>query len=456
MGDNVIHYLGHVKMMAAVQPFICGAISKCVTGETLLPTEDGLTRIGSLHRGEAPDTFRSGAFRLASLEGEQKTDAFYYGGKRPVRKVVLRSGHTVAGTHNHRLLTATDGGFDWKQLDELEPGDMVAVQYAADLWSQLPARFDDFVPTPAVRIAEDGPAAGGDDRRSGLLTRSVCSRGSYQPLELDDQHHELGTRGPSSDSSSSGASCLVSSRSLPRAAIGAHRSWWRSKSIVEFFDYLRIGTHASSKRIPDAVLQSPRSMVLAFVQGLSLDAYVSVTSMPKWAICLDSGGLLDDLQAVLTNLGIVHGRISKWNKKYNKSYDEVYATGRHAQLLTFLVPFAEPDKAEKAWHLCERPISDRHNGWDVVPGISPHDLYDALPYGERNREGGLVRTEFAFLCDPTHKVREPSDSRARVVRAWREAASVVGHWSSLTACTSRRSSRSPMPESVRSSMSRYL
>lgn len=30
MGDNTIHYLGHVKMMAAVQPFLSGAISKTV------------------------------------------------------------------------------------------------------------------------------------------------------------------------------------------------------------------------------------------------------------------------------------------------------------------------------------------------------------------------------------------------------------------------------------------
>jgi ribonucleoside-diphosphate reductase alpha chain len=30
MGDNAIHYRGHVKMMAAVQPFISGAISKTV------------------------------------------------------------------------------------------------------------------------------------------------------------------------------------------------------------------------------------------------------------------------------------------------------------------------------------------------------------------------------------------------------------------------------------------
>ena len=76
-----------------------------------------------------------------------------------------------------------------------------------------------------------------------------------------------------------------------------------SKEIVEFFEYLGCGARASEKRIPDAVLRSPRAMVLAFLQGLALDAYVSTTSMPKWAICVDSPGLLDDLQAVLTDLG---------------------------------------------------------------------------------------------------------------------------------------------------------
>jgi ribonucleoside-diphosphate reductase alpha chain len=30
MGDRAIHYMGHVRMMAAAQPFISGAISKTV------------------------------------------------------------------------------------------------------------------------------------------------------------------------------------------------------------------------------------------------------------------------------------------------------------------------------------------------------------------------------------------------------------------------------------------
>jgi ribonucleoside-diphosphate reductase alpha chain len=45
MGDNSIHYLGHVKMMAAVQPFISGAISKTVN----MPEEATIQDIEQLH-----------------------------------------------------------------------------------------------------------------------------------------------------------------------------------------------------------------------------------------------------------------------------------------------------------------------------------------------------------------------------------------------------------------------
>ena len=45
MGDNTIHYLGHVRMMAAVQPFISGAISKTVN----MPEEATVEEIEKLH-----------------------------------------------------------------------------------------------------------------------------------------------------------------------------------------------------------------------------------------------------------------------------------------------------------------------------------------------------------------------------------------------------------------------
>jgi ribonucleoside-diphosphate reductase alpha chain len=45
MGDNSINYLGHVKMMAAVQPFISGAISKTVN----MPEEATVEEVEQLH-----------------------------------------------------------------------------------------------------------------------------------------------------------------------------------------------------------------------------------------------------------------------------------------------------------------------------------------------------------------------------------------------------------------------
>src|ERR1019366_8824649 len=45
MGDNTIQYLGHVKMMAAAQPFISGAISKTVN----LPEEVTVEDVEQLH-----------------------------------------------------------------------------------------------------------------------------------------------------------------------------------------------------------------------------------------------------------------------------------------------------------------------------------------------------------------------------------------------------------------------
>ncbi|HEV3451875.1 MAG TPA: LAGLIDADG family homing endonuclease, partial [Acidimicrobiia bacterium] len=45
MGDNTIHYMGHVKMMSAVQPFISGAISKTAN----VPEETTVEEIGQLY-----------------------------------------------------------------------------------------------------------------------------------------------------------------------------------------------------------------------------------------------------------------------------------------------------------------------------------------------------------------------------------------------------------------------
>ncbi|HEV2360630.1 MAG TPA: ribonucleoside-diphosphate reductase, partial [Acidimicrobiales bacterium] len=78
MGDNTIHYQGHVRMMGAVQPFISGAISKTVN----MPEEASIEDVEQLHL----DAWRLGVKAIAiyrdnckvgqPLSTTKKTDEF--------------------------------------------------------------------------------------------------------------------------------------------------------------------------------------------------------------------------------------------------------------------------------------------------------------------------------------------------------------------------------------------
>jgi len=347
MGERAISPMGHVRMMAAVQPALSGAISKCVTGDTLVASSEGLVRIGSLHDGEEEDTFRDECLVISSLDGDRKADAFYYGGVRPVRQVRLRSGHTITGTLPHRLLVAGQGRLDWKALGEIEAGDSVALQYGAELWSSAPADLSAFVAS----------APHGNQKRIVLPTRMSS--------ELAFLLGAYASAGHTTHSNWT----IVITNSVPAVLERVREAWQSlfglharitadpgkcpavvvsSKAAVEFMTAIGCGSGSSCKRIPDAVLRSPREMVLAFLRGLALDAYVTTATAPKWAICLDSPKLLDDLQVVMTNLGVMTGRVRKYNEEYDKYCDEVYAAGTQGQLMVSLVPFIEPDKAARA------------------------------------------------------------------------------------------------------------
>lgn len=397
IGERSIAPRGHVRMMGAVQPWISGAISKCVTGETVVPTEDGLVRIGDLHRGERPDTFRDDVRRVASLGEEAKTDGFYYGGVRPVTCVTLRSGHAVTGTENHRLLVVDDQGPSWRFIDDLEPGDHVAVQYGADLWATVPARFDDFVPSPlyggqkSVRLPEAMSA------ELAFLLGAYCSEGSIarSTWTVAFSNADDGVLHRIADTI---RSVFAVEPRINRPGDRCASVTVTSKTVVEFFEHAGCGAGAANKRIPESVLQSPRDMVLAFLQGLFLDAYATTAgNSPKLALCVRSPQLLDDYQAVLTNLGIVHSRVSKCDPDYDQTYGEVCASGSQAGHLAGLVPFLETEKARRAADLPTH--SSPHGSCDVVldDGLHFSEVVSVEDGGQREVYDLSVPTTHAFV-----------------------------------------------------------
>lgn len=130
MGDNAIHYLGHVKMMAAVQPFISGAISKTVNMPESATIEDvEQLHIDSWKLGlKAVAIYRDNCkvaqpLSMAKKEGEDKkdevtleslNDKFIVKGavRTPLPKVRSSKtfSFTVAGSHGYLTVGEYDDG----------------------------------------------------------------------------------------------------------------------------------------------------------------------------------------------------------------------------------------------------------------------------------------------------------------------------------------------------------
>lgn len=110
MGDNSIHYLGHVKMMGAVQPFLSGAISKTVN----MPEEATVEEIEQLHM----DSWKLGLKAVAIYRDNCKVAQPLSMAKKETKEddrgdstqtvdsstTTLRAGAPVAGTIMRRLL----------------------------------------------------------------------------------------------------------------------------------------------------------------------------------------------------------------------------------------------------------------------------------------------------------------------------------------------------------------
>lgn len=190
-----------------------------------------------------------------------------------------------------------------------------------------------------------------------------------------------------------------------------------SKRVVEFLDGLGCGSRASDKQVPPLVYSATRSVALCFMQGVALDAYTTHRWAGKWGICLESRQAINQLQDLMTMLGVVNGQVPKFNKTMQKTYYELYAAGPWGQEMVRLVPFLEPDKSARAAEYLKRRY--RTGATDLIPGVTGAELYSLVPRGRAGRRGrGSGRQALRHLRDPrTTKVTRASVMKVQAAGA---------------------------------------
>lgn len=134
MGDNSIHYLGHVKMMAAVQPFLSGAISKTVN----MPEEATVEDIEQLHIDswkmglKAVAIYRDNCkvaqpLSMAKKDSDKKDEpvAEAADGRIVVKGAVRRKLPRVRNSRTYRFVIADlEGFFTVGEYDDGTPGEL--------------------------------------------------------------------------------------------------------------------------------------------------------------------------------------------------------------------------------------------------------------------------------------------------------------------------------------------
>ncbi|MFQ5854482.1 MAG: adenosylcobalamin-dependent ribonucleoside-diphosphate reductase, partial [Anaerolineae bacterium] len=294
----------HVRMQAAIQRFVDNSLSKCVTGDTLVMTAEGLRPIAELSNLRQPDQFEPLIVDLVTPAGKEGTNAFYYGGFRETRRVRFSYGFELEGTPNHRIhILTNNGAVEWRRLDELKIGD-TAILYTGQFsfggpGQPLPAYSGEFrtcakaVQFPAHMsvdlafllgcivsegaITQNGVTIANSDRelleRLATLFKRLLDLDSY--ILPDLRRESLFT-------------LQVNSRPL--------RNWLLAD--------LGMGAGAENKIIPLCIWQASRDEQAAFMRGLMLDGYVTADGK-MWGLGLASRGLVRQVQTLLLNFDIV-------------------------------------------------------------------------------------------------------------------------------------------------------
>jgi len=101
----------------------------CLTGDTLVTTDRGLTRLGEI--GDVyGDRWQDLSLSVSTDEGPRSATKFFVNGEEPTRRIVTRGGYTIQGTLAHRIkvVDPVAGEWVWKRMADIEPGEVVPMQ----------------------------------------------------------------------------------------------------------------------------------------------------------------------------------------------------------------------------------------------------------------------------------------------------------------------------------------
>jgi stage V sporulation protein R len=416
----------------------------CADRNTLLISNRGLVRLGDVVDGR---------LRVGVSDGEGERGVYDWALFRDRETVTIRTrrGLELKGSVTHRV-QLPDG--TWRRLDGLAVGDRVRVTGGADLWSQEPFRVGWRPPRPRMTMA-DVAARAGVDVATVFRYRQGCRGRHADALAGPMLEYAAGLQG---------ASTLPTRRRLirvPRAVtrkLGAFLGYligdghisevkrviglttgdedqadrfarlardlfgveprkkrdggrWRvlfsSRNVQDFLQHLGLSTGvcARCKNVPDAILRSPREVVVAFLRAYyDCDGYAG----PQGVILSTSSEEMSKaIQLLLLNFGILSTR-----RPHKDGCWHVHAMGKSAEVFHRKVGLGLRRKQERLRQYVEGHCWFKEERWDdeiVAFERGRADVYDISVEGTHRyaAQGFINHNSYWHSTIMTERALEP-------------------------------------------------
>lgn len=357
-----IQMILHLLLM---RRFVVGdatGIGKCVAGDTMIRTSQGLERIKDLAPEDtSPDTFYEADNLFIRLRGEEQgIEKVYDGGEKPTRNITTRSGYEVEGTLVHPILVRRDSEHQWIPLSQVQEGDYVCIDRSGGGFASVEPTMNTDVTCHPNADEYDFPEHMTPELArlmgyivgEGMLGQEFFLTISQCPEENPDVHSDIlrltrevfGYEISSPDDKDKHIHSVHIRRLLSKNGLGY------------------VGSRG--RRIPDCIFKSTKNSVRNFLRGL----FEGESSVSNGAIEFSTASreLGEQVQILLLEFGIVCSRSPKRVRGYDHTYWRLTITGDDVHRFRQSIGYV----SEKRSSALDKGVGDRdfsNPNNDIIP-----------------------------------------------------------------------------------------
>lgn len=299
------------------------AICGCVVGDTLIPTDKGIFEIENLV-GDTEEKFENSSVKIFNRYRELEDTSYgvSYNQRDTIRLKTLL-GLEIEGTLNHPLISnsmpyvfAKRNTFfktgEWKKLEDIRVGDYVAVMCNYHVFAKEYKKLD----LSSIKVTTNTNAK--QVTYPTILDETLAEFLGiyYADGSIHNNNGSYSIRITNGDMDVMERVCFLSKNlfginaSVDFSETRSNTMNITAKNLEAFFTYVvPIQRGCVNKIIPDYILESPESVVKAFIKGITLDSSVITSEMYndkiylKFTLSNKKSALT--LQQLLLNIGII-------------------------------------------------------------------------------------------------------------------------------------------------------